>query len=729
MLQQPIAPGMGYAGPRQTVDVGGMEAQVLAQWGDGYLVAVPADQPVMNSAWVTPVGTMAPGSMPAATPMAVCPSTNVASVASAAGVMPSSFAAHNGAQPAAAFPPAANMCRPQPPPPSHNSGDLPQNAKVFEYNSNGGLRPMASQRDAAVGDRSDSRNTPSRTNGSSSVVEKQVFTQHREAGPRPHLSQKKSMGPCPIEAPPAPPAAPAGAKIFVHDSDGVLHHVAKCSQGMGGVEVNVLNETSRGVLEGNDEARSKRYPNDMAEADYDGWRGSSVSFRDELHHSSPGGSDATSTTAESLPSPRPNGECGAGPGSVSSSADSSSGQPVPLVSTLGRNRYDRLKALVASGPPSGQAPLPPPPPPPPLPQEQFPQAGISAKTGQSGRKSGRSRKGKQLWADEDDEDAAPVLPSWAAPKADPAGLHRAAEEVLDQVHTTSPEERDTVENPTPASSSAVASPRVTPTIAGGAVGGETPASSSTVIQPRVRSQKQNNRSATQRQGRQDPHRNPAAGTEQRSQPQESAVGGKAAAATGAQPRRSRKADRDILKGSGQKGGLWASRREAFCEYLPRVALAASMVFLGFAVVLFFVVSMTAPEVATVTTREPASSIHNWASMSPRYGDRRVGPVQQRLDVESARALAAVRGQKTKRRKKGSSRHEKKESSSSTRDSARREKAMEDYARAYQTLLKDWEESRDSQAFGEDLHSVMDHYYGEVGEEYMHGVAEQDGVMR
>merc|ERR1719345_431516 len=40
----------------QTVDVGGVEAQVVGQWGTGYIIAVPADQPVLNSAWVTPVG-------------------------------------------------------------------------------------------------------------------------------------------------------------------------------------------------------------------------------------------------------------------------------------------------------------------------------------------------------------------------------------------------------------------------------------------------------------------------------------------------------------------------------------------------------------------------------------------------------------------------------------------------------------------------------------------------
>merc|ERR1719313_2182880 len=52
-------------GMRQTLDVGGYEAQVVGQWGNGYIVAMPADQaqqPMMNSGWI-PVEMQAPMQM------------------------------------------------------------------------------------------------------------------------------------------------------------------------------------------------------------------------------------------------------------------------------------------------------------------------------------------------------------------------------------------------------------------------------------------------------------------------------------------------------------------------------------------------------------------------------------------------------------------------------------------------------------------------------------------
>mmetsp|Transcript_42182 Transcript_42182/g.66870 ORF Transcript_42182/g.66870 Transcript_42182/m.66870 type:complete len:741 (-) Transcript_42182:185-2407(-) len=46
----------------QTVDMGGVQAQVVGQYGTGFIIAVPANQPVPSTAWVTP--THQPGHWP-----------------------------------------------------------------------------------------------------------------------------------------------------------------------------------------------------------------------------------------------------------------------------------------------------------------------------------------------------------------------------------------------------------------------------------------------------------------------------------------------------------------------------------------------------------------------------------------------------------------------------------------------------------------------------------------
>mmetsp|Transcript_16738 Transcript_16738/g.27079 ORF Transcript_16738/g.27079 Transcript_16738/m.27079 type:complete len:743 (+) Transcript_16738:99-2327(+) len=588
----------------QTVDMGGVEAQVIGQWGAGFIVAVPADQPVPNSAWITPVhgpseytgvplpmGVAAAGGAvsstvyPNFTPQAQLQSTN-----------PSMPIMHRGF-----------YAVPQPPPPDPpDNRAIPSDAQVFVHKSDGGLRAMAAK-----------------GNG------KGMRREQPQAPP----------------APPVPSQSVAGledseghaVKIFVHDSDGSLHHIAECSQGTGGFEVDMLNNIEEdwpeqkpameamplqrfGRNDGNSRGSEMR---GLYGALVNAWNAESGSRENVPNKKSPSVASSTgSTTAESLPSPDQSG------------AESGQATPTPGEWSSPVLRESRLRALVASG-----APLAAPPPPP----CQHPQPELEqvSKSSQGSRKTGRTR-GKVAVGNESNvrilqatearfaPSPAPELPAPVHKAAVPRKPSRLARAVLTDVYRR--------------------------------ISGEVPVPPARGRPPQSQKHEKSEKGSRATVSR----RNAACREEQR----------RVAPEPEKRQQRAPKQPSFVKRAKQARNKYWSRMKRRVLDFLSEVKyraakakkavmvhgktfiLAASVAFLVMATILCFVGESNAVR----ARQQRSSSMHSYQSESPydlhesTIGSRRVGAVQKRLDVESARALAAVRHQSSERPRRSSKRH-------------------------------------------------------------------------
>jgi len=506
----------------------------------------------------------------------------------------------------------------------------------------------------------------------------------------------------PIQSPHEP-----GAKIFVHDSDGVLHHVAKCSQGTDGIVVDLQAKPAN--FENQEQPKSARGAGAVMNANVGGVPGSRHNHVPIDRHASPGSSEA-STTAESLPSPsQSGGESGAltpppGPSSTSSrskgpphvgasqvgsvrilqrtssapekrrqarkvvwadlrdNGSSSEEDVLERSATIGHSASNLsatsprlaeepeqphwMKGNLASGPPSGRAPSPrrlgsppcgpapipvrlgsPPCGPAPIPPMQDSPGACGSTAAPEEDSSDRQFERADVIVD------APVnAGSWAKQggKRTGRGKNKAAAVAEDtdvsvQSHPLHPTGVFDVPSPTPAQSAMVeTSPRVQASPSG---------------QPTHRSSREEARAAS----------------------------GKSA---GKQVRRSRKAGlwRQARHALGVKVSYLRSCGRSYWKHFmtplkaskqaldrtSRPILATSLVFLLFSLV-FYVSRVGVPFASdSLTQSAPAPSPHVWqaslpsSSRSSPRADRRISTLTKQLDMESSRAVAALRSAKTTR---------------------------------------------------------------------------------
>lgn len=691
----------------QTVDMGGVEAQVIGQWGGGFIVAVPADQPVPNTAWITPVPnpseyTSVSNSMPmgaavggGAVSSSVYP--NYASqVSHPAPSAPMSIprgapqGAPQGIGASQGFYTAPQQQLPQPPPPeipeATSKRRIPDDAKVFVHSSDGGLR--------AMGGKSKRENPQSRREAPRRREQQQVLA----------VPSQSLVG---LED-----AEGHAVKIFVHDSDGVLHHVAECSQGTGGFEVDVLEDLEEDWREDWSEQR----PASEGVGRRDGYRGGierhdgrrklgglygdvvnawNVRSGGEQFTSNKPPSVASSngsTTAESWPSPDQSG------------GESGIATPTPGEGTS--LAQERVRALVACGAPSA----PPPPPPPPcedmdLPRERLEQA---SKAAQSSRKAVRAR-GKVAASNESAirilqatearlaPSPAPVLPTLVALKARaPVTSSELSRSVLTHVYRR--------------------------------LSGEIPAVPQKVRPNQSQKTDKSSRTTVTRRPtacREEPRR--AAPEPSDKRPQRSASNTKQSS---------------VVKRPKQAKSFWARQRRRVLDFLSavksRVArtkkaisihgsmliLASSIVFLVIATVYCFTGAST-----DVQSRR-STSMYSYLSESPyddsALGSRRVGALQKRLDVESARALAAVRQKSIERPRKTSKSGKSRKKYTNSYDSEAYAAWREEYLMREQSYMKGLKEH------DPELANLLEMAYSSNGrnsyEDYMKMAAAYDKLM-
>jgi hypothetical protein len=522
---------------------------------------------------------------------------------------------------------------PQPPPPEQTPEvpAIPSDAKVFYHSSDGGLRTMAGSTKSWKSEQPLQQQQPPQQQ--QQQLKQQQLPQQQQQ-PQQQVQQ----------VPVAPPQSVAGledaeghaVKIFVHDSDGVLHHIAECSQGTGGFEVDMLEDLeedwsaeqktsaeatplqkisrSEGSWRGSDRHDGGREMSGLYGALVSAWNAESGREKPVNDNKSPSvASSNGSTTAESLPSPDHSG--------------GESGDASPTAGDWSSHAHQRVRALVACGAPS----LPPPPPPPiEEPQGRQEQA---AKASQGSRKTGRA-KGKVASSSDGILQAtearfapspAPVLP--VARKAVPGQSTRLARAALTIVYRR--------------------------------IAGEVPAAPPQRGRP-PQTQKGEKSEKSEKNGRQTVSRRTAACREEprRPAPEPSE---KRKEKTSAHAKHS-----SFFKRTKQaKNACWSRQKRRVLEFMSAVkhkvakakkaiaihgktfVLGASVVFLIITTVLCFVGESDAMR----ARQQRSSSVHSYASESyheSALGNRRVGAMQKRLDVESARALAATRYQSSER---------------------------------------------------------------------------------
>lgn len=700
--------------PRHTLDVGGIEAQVVAQWGTGYIVAVPAAsaQPVINSGCITPV------SMPQLS--SGCPQQLGISVGSdvpqrrffsgsdvpAAGFLPqvgssqcgssSGSNTHAAAAKAAdkrscgskrrggrwadaadmeddgvvasegTAPSATDKVSPAPelkllpararshggasfafsdtkpstrtPEAVRRNVDLPQGAKVFVHDSDGVCRPLSANKNGSQAPISTKTEEPMRRRSSSGTV--------------PPIPEEKAGA---LSVP--------GAKIFVHGSDGSLHHVAQCSKGTTGFEVdmndqyNPKQQNPRKLEENNRKQEAPPPPPPPEECS----AGILGAWQQHIPRHSSGGSSEESTTAESLPSPSQSGGESGGltptPGPSCTSRSDGSGaasashvghhgaapagrQQAPSASSffaakarLSAERPDWMKGKPAVVRSYGSAPLLPPPPPPPL-EDEPSQVTSSSRPGAASRDS----------STEERKAASAQAGVWARQVSKRTGRGRSKANWCDAEDSP----RDCLES-MPRTHSAPVTAAPTPELPATPETSASTASASTASaspSPQVPM-------PTQRRGRK------GAAAEQGSSKDD-----------GAHLRRKRKGGfwKRMRTYAGQKVSYVRSclrsclkfctaRSKAYAKTLIRhaslLALGTSVVFFLFTVVFYFSrvgTNQSTSNVGMLTHQYAPVSAHSWQATLPvaELRDRRIGTLQKRLDMESARALAALQAAKQTR---------------------------------------------------------------------------------
>jgi len=811
MLQHAAAYNGAYCGGQmQTVDVGGVEAQVVGQWGTGYIIAVPADQPVLNSAWVTPVGmasvdachaaaastasvdAVLPGqgmyypqsfSMPQQQQLDMCQQQQQQQqllpqqqqqvlVAPAASAAPAPTPVVAKRLPLA---PALTLTERLQPPPERSPPDggwksnsqrqaapeLPNGPKVFVHNSDGTMRPMPK-------------------NSASAQVEKQakakVFVHHSDGG----LQSIPQMGTnflggekeAPTSRPPASlPAAgqPGGSKIFVHDSDGVLHHVAKCSQSKTGFDVDVLDQYNHQEEEWDEDRFEDNLPaySPPWQAQQQGHHGGAghLSNIDRggawcADNRSAHSSEDSTRDAESLPSPCQSSGESWGQMPTPGPSRSSSVTGPQTHSTLPDNNQSRVRELVACGPPIGRAPPPPPPPP----RSQWEavrghatnvseqQAISSSKTARSGRRTGRARGGKAGPVFDKAELDVDAVAAAAAPSIMP-------ELPVFPVLVSSGEELEQFCAPaaskkTRYTSSQLASAVLAQVYRVVAVPVELRSHAGDLPPQRARKGKEfkepPSRSAPSTMKKRSGHEV----THQKSD-KRSIAAEKARNKAAPEPKIRRKVGRGIWRQFKQKvSSVRCFVRSYAKEISPRtqqLILVASVIFLLFSISFYCAVSGSLVK-SNILTRPAKASVHAWTASSPLVARRapgalRVGPLQQKLDIEAARALASAEQAKQTRldrtaysellrdsQSRGSSRGSRASAESSRRQSdqyarassysqhasasargyasmsssekARYEAAAKAY---YAALAQEWEELGGAEGLDGDLSALLAHY--------------------